>query len=87
MPKPTDWFGVTVRSIESPLFKLWMVEIETWVFIFLAFAVISLNLVVKAYSKLLLVLTLVAGKNKPLVEVVSPTWVTIPIKSFPLLIT
>ena len=87
MPKPTDWFGVTIRSMESPFVKLWIVEIETCVFIFFAFAVISLNLVVNAYSKLLLVLTLVAGKNRPPVEVVSPTWVTIPIKSFPLLIT
>ena len=86
VPIPTDWFGVTVKSINSLFVKLCAVDRDTCACILCNLPVNCSKLLFSEYSKLLDPIFVSPTKDNPLVLVVSPTCVTIPTKLSDLLI-
>ena len=76
VPIPTEEEGITLNFTESPLIKLWFLDVDIVVFIFSTFATIFSTSLFKLYSKLNAPLL---TNNNPSDDVVRPTLVTIPI--------
>ena len=86
VPMPTDWLGITFKSIISLLDKLCAVESDTCACILCNFPVNCSKLLFSEYSKLLDPIFVSPTNDNPLVLVVNPTCVTIPTKFSDLLI-
>ena len=86
VPIPTDWFGVTVKSIISLFDKLCAVDRDICACILCNLPVNCSKLLFSEYSKLLDPIFVSPTNDNPLVLVVNPTCVTIPTKLSDLLI-